>query len=324
MRSAFTLIELLVVIAIIAVLIGLLLPAVQKVRAAAQRTQCQNNLKQLALALHNYHDANGVFPPAQGSAGLYSAGVLLQSYGPPNYLPWTGNHITSWTYVVLPYVEQANTMALYTPSATVGPLGAAAYTGGTASFAAQSPQVFRCPSDNYSAGTPIQRSVSSTAWYGLGTYGCNGGSDLTVAGSQNGVMPFNGKVRITDVADGSSNTFLVTERTWDDPGLAGIGYAATDIVTFATVWNTCCTPQQSTLRYAMAQINTRIPSGYTKANADWVTYFFNDMFGYSSNHAGGANFAYADGSVHFLRESLPLLTLQALAAKDDGAVVSDN
>src|SRR5262245_49836633 len=105
-RPAFTLIELLVVIAIIAVLIGLLLPAVQKVRDAAARIQCANNLKQIGLALHNYHDANGTFPPGHECHKYDGTGQTNGSIDSPYYF-------SNWCLKILPYVEQDNLYKMY-------------------------------------------------------------------------------------------------------------------------------------------------------------------------------------------------------------------
>jgi prepilin-type N-terminal cleavage/methylation domain-containing protein/prepilin-type processing-associated H-X9-DG protein len=318
-RSAFTLIELLVVIAIIAVLIGLLLPAVQKVREAAARASCQNNLKQIGLAFHNYESANGVFPPAQGA----------QQYGPPKYASWTGKNVLNWAYALLPYIEQDNTAKLFTFSDTVVTPPVAAY-GDASSFMAQSPKVFRCPSDNLAGQTPLPLSSAPQYLYGLGSYGVSSGTDSAwVTGvypeKNDGVVFFNGRVKIMDIADGSSNTVLAGERSLDDPGLLAIGFPQ-DVLTYhAAIWRNGYVPPLSFLRVPLDQINYQIPPGTPALPAPAALQaYYKRLLGYSSNHSGGANLVFGDGSVRFLQNSLPLITLQAMVTRAGGEVFTSN
>jgi prepilin-type N-terminal cleavage/methylation domain-containing protein len=214
-RKAFTLIELLVVIAIIAILIGLLLPAIQKVREAANRAQCENNLKQLSLAMHNYHDAYGHF--MAGSSGpmngnnSFPAGWADPSVGG---CPW--GHF-SWAATILPYVEQeglyksidftvpAYAVHIWENGTDRGPAG-----NPTNKLAATSmPKLFVCPSARPPVTDPTRTMQKD--------YGVNGGSgnccpERTTAG-QDGVFWVNSQVRITDITDGTSNTFLFMEES---------------------------------------------------------------------------------------------------------------
>jgi prepilin-type N-terminal cleavage/methylation domain-containing protein len=176
-RSAFTLIELLVVIAIIAILIGLLLPAVQKVREAAARMQCSNNIKQLALALHNYHDAMGAFPPGRD-----------------------GRSISTHAYL-LPYIEQDNVYRLV--DFTVSHSNAA-----NATARATPVKTFLCPSDPYNtlpagqAGNNYRVNQGSNILWGLpATSGAN-----STMPAPNGPLFLTSKVKMTDITDGTSNT----------------------------------------------------------------------------------------------------------------------
>jgi prepilin-type N-terminal cleavage/methylation domain-containing protein len=188
-RRGFTLIELLVVIAIIAILIGLLVPAVQRVREAANRAQCQNNLKQIGLAAQNYHDTNGHFPPGIG-------------YSPP-----TGGAFGNYFFHLLPYVEQDN---LYRSSlGTVSfppPVGpTTVYYPGNNNVYSQPVKVFLCPSDP-SVGPDGVVMVNGVS-FGALCYAHN----ALVAGQNNPPSP-QGKTRIAEITDGLSNTILHAEK----------------------------------------------------------------------------------------------------------------
>jgi prepilin-type N-terminal cleavage/methylation domain-containing protein/prepilin-type processing-associated H-X9-DG protein len=314
--SGFTLIELLVVIAIIAILIGLVLPAVQKVRETANRIKCQNNLKQLGLAFHNYHDTYGVLPPAQGQKGTDKVYNNWGRTTPNNF---------GWPYALLPYVEQTNVQRLWSPGMDTS-LNLAAYGDFSASsFAAQSPAVYRCPADEYAAKTPLTRLGTKV---GISTYGSNGGTDYFL---KDGPVGQNTKVSFTQVTDGTSNTILAGEKAPGTRNLEGLGefmsfslspYDGGQIAFFMT-WNILGTPPTSHVRIPLDQINFRIPAGMTTANPAWVTALSAARDGFSSNHPGGANFLFTDGSVRFVRESLPLITLQALCTIAGGEIASD-
>jgi prepilin-type N-terminal cleavage/methylation domain-containing protein/prepilin-type processing-associated H-X9-DG protein len=194
-RRGFTLIELLVVIAIIAVLIGLLLPAVQKVREAANRTQCRNNLKQIGLALHSYHDRMGLFPPGYVSTQRFPDGTE----GGPGW---------GWAAHLLPDLEQDNVHRLISfPNGVRDPIHAGVRVKHLA--------VFRCPSDEridtfiVDSTDGRQTEVAHSNYVGL--FGNNEIEDNPNAG--NGLFFRNSRVRIPDVTDGLSNTLAVGERS---------------------------------------------------------------------------------------------------------------
>jgi prepilin-type N-terminal cleavage/methylation domain-containing protein/prepilin-type processing-associated H-X9-DG protein len=189
-RRGFTLIELLVVIAIIAILIGLLLPAVQKVREAAARLRCKNNMKQIGLALHNYHDRNNALPPGYVS-GVGTSGA---ESGPG----W------GWATFLLPDIEQDN---VYRQINLAAPIG-------STPVRTQSLKVFLCPSDTEigtftTAGVPV---TVAHANY-VGVFGTNEIEDNPSAG--NGTFFRNSKVKFGDITDGLSNTYVVGERSSD-------------------------------------------------------------------------------------------------------------
>ncbi len=321
-RRGFTLIELLVVIAIIAILIGLLLPAVQKVREAAARMSCSNNLKQIALSAHNYESANQVFPP----------GLNLQKPGGPGSV--IANSMSALTYL-LPYMEQDNIFKLIPQEAfqnpvivpynsggptwwgsisVSGPNGAG--TNGVCVIAARSKiKAFLCPSDDPETQTVgVFISMTTVGSTLTGYYNANGGNAsgagrtnyIGVAGEFGdspdvapeyvGVYYANSKTKITSIVDGTSNTAMFGEA---------LGGTSSGVRQFALTW----------MGAGSLPTYWGLPT-----DPDWYTF--------GSKHTGIVQFGFGDGSVRSMRKgvgstvgSSDWYVLQAIAGYRDGQVI---
>ena len=307
-NRGFTLIELLVVIAIIAILIALLLPAVQQAREAARRSSCKNNMKQLGLALHNYHDNYNKFPIGSLGSGFP----------------------TNWRGQLLPYLDQA---AIYNLADPFRP-----GTGGYTAMRGLLVSVYKCPSSPWDAfaldpggetnnnnsrlmlidyvgvmgaypdpATPSRASkcTPSTATTSYGKY-CN-----------NGILTYNESFSMRDITDGSSNTLLVAEQSgavggadvrsnyyggWSGNSITGNATTLTD-----GAWGSGTT----TVRY-------KINSNSQSSGAQY-TYGANTII--NSFHVGGVHGLLADGSVRFVSENIDFLLFQKVSVKDDGATL---
>jgi prepilin-type N-terminal cleavage/methylation domain-containing protein/prepilin-type processing-associated H-X9-DG protein len=302
-RRGFTLVELLVVITIVAVLVGLLLPAVQASRQAANRVSCTNNLKQLTIAALRFHDVHGKFPTG--------AHLPVDVGGRP-----TGG--TNVWVELLPYFEQENLYKQWDYEdnrKNVAPDRNSAQV--------QVIKLLLCHSDVLPATVTQFTSVAAWAsgFYGVSSYGGNAGTRSSGPDkvSRDGVFFIDSCVRIADITDGTSNTLLFGERFHRDPEadrrlppgsgpLGGLGKWA--YVASVHVGG------QVTLSAAVP-INYGMP-----ADGDWASAAPDRICAFGSGHPGGANFALGDGSVRFLRASTSLPTLQALSTRCGGEVVS--
>ena len=323
-RNAFTLVELLVVIAIIGILVGLLLPAVQAAREAARRMQCSNNLKQLGLAFHNYHDQMNRFPMnfAQRGTGPYG-----------NDGPGIANSGKSWLQMILPQIEQTNLYNNINFSVGLQPKSSAANTpvGMNRIVAATPVPTFLCPSDDSNEGgtlgtrsdlnetdAPADRwgvtcykacagsnwEAGVFAWNNSGATGVGGKNSGRSDGLNygNGVLcsnqtNVNSPTRMGDITDGTSNTFIIGEAL---PGWSQ--------------WNWWYNPNASTATCAIP-LNRVLK--VAKNLGDWP-----NNYGFASRHTGGGQFALGDGSVRFVSENVDTATYRALATISSGEVAN--
>jgi prepilin-type N-terminal cleavage/methylation domain-containing protein/prepilin-type processing-associated H-X9-DG protein len=324
-RIAFTLIELLVVIAIIAVLIALLLPAVQAAREAARRTQCKNNLKQLGLAMHNYHDTFNRFAPTIFSADDTS--VFPAKDNPPPY--WDQNEKGNYLVRYLPFIEQAplfqqidfkNWAAIYwQPPAPARPLRSTKIP------------IFMCPSDggaetvnndaakfNYAYSMGAQQMDSHPAapcpQYGPSTYpngffqtGPRGHGNTPNSNQTSGIASRNQfAAKMGEITDGTSNVLAMGEirANCSDHSMNGWWW-------FNSAWYATTAPINFPINcYGDAP---KHPTGGCHEPHNWTT-----SQGFKSQHTGGAQFLMCDGSVHFISENIDYTMYQRLGDRRDG------
>ena len=294
-RTAFTLIELLVVIAIIGILIALLLPAVQKVREAANRTTCQNNLKQIGLALHHFHDNFLRFPP-----GYYDLAPWPQNDQGPGW---------GWACYILPYLEQDNVRKLIDTSVSIGSSSPPIVQARTTFLA-----VFYCPSDTLRMNFSVSDGGGQSWMLAQGSYvACNGNDGV----DDNSTPPHTGAFvratsgfRIVDIDDGLSSTFFVGERC-----------TTMSLSTWAGVIPGALVPSvrapgsfSGGSALVLGHCGPHLPNDSIVTDADAM----------SSAHSLGVQFLFGDGSVHLIVNSISMTVYDNLATRAGGEVVDGN
>ncbi len=287
-RAGFTLIELLVVIAIIAILIGLLLPAVQQVREAAARMKCSNNLKQIGLGLHNFHDTTGSFPPActGGTFGTITA-------------PTGQGGSIGYAVYILPYVEQdalfqkMNPAVAYTTAPNdaylftrlagyLCPSGEVEDTGNVAGKGQHYPAVLGAKGTNPQSGAAYPLVTTLTTIHG--------------GVATNGILSLQSRTKLTGITDGASNTLMVGEMSFK---------TANCYRPWGRGWDSEATPAGKNV------LNPINSTPYDGANG------FNDV-SFGSPHTRGCNFVLGDGSVRFVSQTIAMANYLAAASRDGG------
>ncbi len=331
-RTGFTLIELLVVIAIIAILVALLLPAVQQAREAARRSQCTNNMKQMGLALHNYHDTYNLFPAGARGPTIHRIPGIKNS---PN-----------WRVSLLPYIDQANVFNQlnFSASFAAGRTEADAYEGNPV-LSGFVVSLFRCPSSAlptfpqdyvnkdgeqilfYNQGRgmgihyiAISGAAPSFEWPQTTGYGdCSGGWSCNT-----GIMSVNDSKRMRDITDGASNTIILAEQS----GLAngedltsnyyGGWHGARRAYTIKD--RECQTGGTRDSWQAGVTCVRYVPNTNVVVKASAGRPYHNNTI-LNSFHTGGITTLFADGSVRFISDNMNFQTLKKLSMADDGQVV---
>ena len=298
----FTLIELLVVIAIIAVLIALLLPAVQQAREAARRTQCRNNLKQLGLALHNYHDAHNVFPPAC-IRGLPGSSANIENCG-------------TWLIYIMPYIDQTNLYNTFNFPFVGGTYGLGSYGTSNMSVVNTPMPAFTCPSDPDASVKNFGTWFCSTSPNSNGDYATTNYAGMThstlrigtEAGGSfprfdfDGILGNRGRYGIRDVQDGTSNTMIMAEVS-NSPTtgwLWGWDGALTDARLTPNASGTW--PTDGTFTNSRETVNAQTASSY---------------------HEGVIHVGMADGATRFVSENIDINLYRSLVTRRGKEITGD-
>jgi prepilin-type N-terminal cleavage/methylation domain-containing protein/prepilin-type processing-associated H-X9-DG protein len=310
LRRGFTLIELLVVIAIIAILIGLLLPAVQKVREAAARMSCQNNLKQLGLGLHNYQSTTGYFPP--GALRSPATGTVTPFY--QKFGVTTNGVRHSWSIFVLPYIEQDNLYRQYNLNAD--------WAAAANQAVRETPvKTFICASSPGGGARFYQKTVNGVVIRAAaGDYGPNNGygADLEGLGlvdasaDRTGILKVNASYSVPEIGDGTSNTILLSE---------------------------CAGRPDRYQAGRLVSTGTQLDGGWADHDNEYIVHGYsadgstspgpchtnctnnNEVYSF---HSGGANHVMADGSVRFIRASMDIRQFVKLVTRNGQEVITDN
>ncbi len=295
-RSGFTLVELLVVIAIIGVMMGLLLPAVQKTREAANRFKCKNNLRQIGLALHAYHDRAGSLPPGYRSRVARDGSDLGPGWG--------------WAAFILPELEQDNLYrSIRFDLDIVDPANEPARLTMLA--------VFRCPSDELVDPFPVVNAAGQPiTTVAHGNYvGMFGTPEITCnPGKGNGVFYRNSRVRLTDITDGTSNTLMIGERSSNLALATWTGAVTGGVV--PPVRPSLLGPEGAPV---LVLGHTGLASeGHTPNNP------INHVDDFWSRHTSGVNLLFADGSVRNLNDAINPLVWQAMGTRDGGEACTED
>ena len=332
LRRGFTLVELLVVIAIIGILIGLLLPAVQQVREAARRTQCANNIRQLAIASHNYESAFGEFPP-----GLEQEFISASQN--------SGFQGHSAFYYLLPFMEQDNLFNTFDRDV---PRANRAFTV-DAGLAGTPVATLLCPSDLLpSAPIPYPSTGTPEEYYGGTSYRLNGGQRpiFSTSSTNDGMFMATGpnarkaatapdgvEVTMGQIRDGSSNTVLFGEFYHFDPNFdtfTDAGWTSGSKIVGWSRWYPAGgdVGLANIMGGAFAPINYRIPWAHGEAGAPgsrgaWFIFQEQRLSSFGSGHPAGCNLAYGDGSTHFIAETISQNVLRQRCQRNDGEVIAE-